>query len=82
MTLGDLRSKRLRRAAAFIVIGLLIQGGTFLWAHPAAFLLFTMVGGTLMLIGIAIFMAAIIHPSPWTAVYRLLRQTPPELTAE
>jgi hypothetical protein len=82
MTLRELLFRRMRRAAAFIIIGMLIQAATFVWAHPAAFLLFTLIGGTLMFIGMAIFLAGVIHPRPWAAAYRLLRQTPPEVTAE
>ena len=82
MTLQELLRRRLRTAATFIVLGVLIQGLTLLWHHPAAFLFFVLVGGVLVLLGVTIFLAAVLHPRPWSWAYRLLRQAPPQITPE
>lgn len=47
-------TKLLPRAGALIVLGLLIQLGTFFFVHPAAFLSFTCLGCTSVLVGVAL----------------------------
>ena len=77
MTLAELLHKRLRRAAILIISGLVLQAFSFIWSHPAAFLLYAMVGGSVMFVGILIYAMALFHPRPWTLGYRLLRLEPP-----
>ncbi len=82
MTLDQIRQRRLRRAATLIIIGLVIQGLTFVWSHPAAFLVFALLGGGLVLLGVVIFMLSVFHPRPWVSMYRLFRMEPPEIVSE
>jgi hypothetical protein len=80
MTLAELLQKRLRRAAILIISGLVLQALSFIWSHPAAFLLDVMVGGSVMFVGILTYAMAVLHPRPWALGYRLLRLQPPELS--
>lgn len=50
----------LRRSAYLLIAGLIVQGVTLIWAHPASFLLFMSLGGTLVLAGIITFLIAIV----------------------
>ena len=45
--------KRIRVAAWLVCAGLLIAGGTLFWEHPVSFLVYLLVGGVLVLAGIA-----------------------------
>ncbi|MGE0708267.1 MAG: hypothetical protein AB7N76_18645 [Planctomycetota bacterium] len=56
---------RLRRAGALILAGMAVQLGTFSWASPAAFLVFALVGATLVALGALLFLwtiARATHP--------------------
>ena len=53
---------RLRRAAAFLFIGLAVQLSTLLVNHPLAFMAFIFVGSPLVLIGGLIYLwSVVIH---------------------
>ena len=54
------RGRRIRRAAGLIVLGLLISAATLTWAHPTAFLVFLLGGGTTMAAGILLYLHATI----------------------
>ena len=52
--------RRLRIAGTLIMSGLLIELGSLLWSHPLAFILFIAVGGSLMAIGIVIYLYSLV----------------------
>jgi hypothetical protein len=52
--------RKLKTAAYFLIAGLAVEGITLHWAHPTSFLLFTGLGGILVLAGIAIYLIAIV----------------------
>jgi hypothetical protein len=80
MTRAELLHQRLRRAAILVISGLLLQAFSFIWAHPAAFLLYAMIGGSVMFAGVSIYVLALFHPRPWAFAYRLLRRDLPVLS--
>jgi hypothetical protein len=52
----------LRRAAAFLLVGLAIQLATLLVNHPLAFMAFIFIGSPLVLIGAVIYLwSVVIH---------------------
>jgi hypothetical protein len=51
---------KLRIAALLLIAGLAVEAITLHWAHPASFLLFLIVGGVLVLAGIAVYLLALI----------------------
>ena len=76
MTPEDRLMRRLRWAAGFLVSGILVQGATLLWSHPAAFMFFALIGGGLEVIGFGIYLLAILHPGPWEFLRRFRGRTP------
>ena len=52
--------RKLKTAAYLLITGLAIQRITLHWAHPTSFLLFIILGGILVLAGIAIYLIAIV----------------------
>jgi hypothetical protein len=61
MSEGALRLERKLKAAAWLLIGgLLVEAVTIYWAHPTSFLLFIILGGLLVLAGIAVYLFAIV----------------------
>ena len=54
--------RKLKTAAYLLIFGLAVEGITLHWAHPTRFLLFTVLGGLLVLAGIAFYLIAIITP--------------------
>ena len=60
--------KRIRIAAALILIGLLVERLTLGWAHPTAFFVYAGVGGLLLLFGVLLFLSTLLggatsHPA-------------------
>jgi hypothetical protein len=53
---------KLKTAACLLIFGLALEGITLHWAHPTSFLLFTALGGILVLAGIVIYLITIITP--------------------
>ena len=51
---------KLKIAAALLMLGLLTEIVTLQWAHPTSFLLFIIVGGTLIVLGVAMYLLALI----------------------
>jgi hypothetical protein len=51
--------RRLRLAGYLLVGGLLVELVTLRWAHPTAFLFFALLGGSLMALGILIYLYAL-----------------------
>lgn len=52
--------RKLTAAAWLLIVGLLIEGITLYWAHPTSFLLFIILGGILVVAGIAVYLFAIV----------------------
>jgi hypothetical protein len=48
--------KRLQFAGIFLIAGLLVEALCLFWALPIAFVVFAMLGGFLMFIGLAIYL--------------------------
>ena len=57
---GSRLQRKLKTAAYLLITGLAVQGITLHWAHPTSFLLFIILGGILVLAGIAIYLIAIV----------------------
>lgn len=55
--------KRLRIAALLVMTGLLVELATLYWAHPTAFLLFLLLGGSLMFFGIVVYLYSLVAGS-------------------
>jgi hypothetical protein len=51
---------RLRLSAALVMLGLLVEIASLTWRHPTAFIVFFIVGGTLMAAGILWFLYSIV----------------------
>lgn len=52
--------RRLKFAAVFLSLGLVVQAVTLFWAHPTAFLVFILVGGSLTVGGVLLFLLSIL----------------------
>jgi predicted membrane channel-forming protein YqfA (hemolysin III family) len=52
--------RKLKIAAYFLLAGLAVEGITLNWAHPTSFLLFIILGGVLILAGIAVYIVEIV----------------------
>ena len=51
---------RLQLSGILMAVGLLIQVVTLYWAHPLAFVLFILLGGTLVTVGILLYLYALV----------------------
>jgi hypothetical protein len=56
--------KRLRIAAALVSAGLLVELMTLFWSHPTAFLVFLLLGGSLIVLGVLVYLLSLLK---WTA---------------
>ena len=52
--------KRIRIAGIFMIAGLLVELITLCWSHPTAFLFFTLLGGTLMVVGVFFYLISLV----------------------
>jgi hypothetical protein len=52
--------KRIRLAGLLLIAGLLVELVTLGWSHPAAFLFFMFFGGSLMGLGIAVYLISLV----------------------
>jgi hypothetical protein len=48
--------RRIRVAGGLLIMGLLVELITLRWAHPTAFLFFLALGGSLMALGIGVYL--------------------------
>jgi hypothetical protein len=60
MLSADPMEKRLQIAGIFLITGLLVEALCLVWALPITFVIFAMVGGLLMFIGLAIFLFSLV----------------------
>jgi len=52
--------KRLRSSAVLVMLGLATELGSLTWRHPTAFLVFVIIGGTLMAAGMGLYLYSIV----------------------
>ena len=52
--------RKLKRAAYLLIAGLLLEAVTLNWADPISFLLFICLSGSLVMIGVMIYLLAIV----------------------
>jgi predicted membrane channel-forming protein YqfA (hemolysin III family) len=52
--------RKLKIAAYLLIAGLAVEGITLQWAHPTSFLLFIILGGILVLAGVAVYLIEIL----------------------
>jgi hypothetical protein len=52
--------KRIRLAGVLVIAGLLVELITLQWSHPTAFLFFLVLGGSLMALGIVVYLLTLI----------------------
>jgi len=57
--------KRLRISAALVFSGLLVEFVTLFWAHPTTFLVFLLLGGTLIVLGVLVYLFSLLK---WTTM--------------
>lgn len=55
--------RRLRIAGILILVGLSVELLTLRWSHPTAFLFFLLLGGTLMVLGILLYLLTLVAAS-------------------
>lgn len=60
----DKIERRLRVAGILIIAGLLVELFSLRWSHPTAFLIFIMLGGTLIGIGILVYLYSLVSREP------------------
>lgn len=56
----EVLERRLRLSAALVMGGLAVELGSFTWHHPTAFIVFFVVGGSLMAAGMLWYLLAIL----------------------
>ena len=52
--------KRRQVAGVFIVLGLVIEALCLIWSTPIAFVIFVMIGGLLMFVGIVLYLYSLV----------------------
>jgi hypothetical protein len=56
----DRLERRLRVSAGVVMLGLLVESASLGWRHPTAFIVFVVLGGTLMAVGMLWFLYSIV----------------------
>jgi hypothetical protein len=54
-----LLARRLRISGLLVALGLIVEAITMLWSHPTAFLVFLLVGGSLVAAGVLLYLFSI-----------------------
>jgi hypothetical protein len=62
--IGVAMEKRLRLAASLVLAGLLVELITLFWSHPTTFLVFLILGGSLIVLGVLVYLLSLLK---WTA---------------
>jgi len=52
--------RKLKTAGWLLIVGLVVEAVSIYWANPTSFLLFIFLGGMLVLLGLAIYLIAIV----------------------
>jgi membrane protein implicated in regulation of membrane protease activity len=55
--------RRLRLSGLLVSLGLIIEAVTLLWSHPTAFLVFLLLGATLVAAGVLFYLFSIVSSS-------------------
>jgi hypothetical protein len=55
-------ARRLRLAGTLIVAGLVVEGVSLWWNHPLSFVAFLGLGGLLMVVGMLVYLVALVSP--------------------
>jgi hydrogenase/urease accessory protein HupE len=53
--------KRRQFAGMCLAVGLMIEALCLIWASPIAFVLFVAIGGSLMLVGVVLYLTSLVH---------------------
>jgi hypothetical protein len=56
-------NSKLRLSGALIALGLLVQAISLLWNHPLSFIAFISIGGLLVVVGILVYLVALVSIS-------------------
>lgn len=56
MSISNRSEKQLRFAALCLAIGLLVEALCLMWSTPIAFIVFVVIGGLLILIGVVVYL--------------------------
>lgn len=60
-------ARSLKIAGILIILGLIVEVISLVWFHPLAFVLFAFVGGALIFIGMAVYLASLAFAGSSTA---------------
>jgi uncharacterized membrane protein YczE len=52
--------RRIRLAGILLIAGLLVEMVTLRWSHPTAFLVFLLIGGVLMALGVGVYLLSLV----------------------
>jgi hypothetical protein len=53
--------KRRQFAGMCLAVGLMIEALCLIWASPIAFVLFVAIGGSLMFVGVVLYLTSLVH---------------------
>lgn len=56
--------RRLRVAGILIILGLIVEALSLIRVHPLSFLAFMFIGGTLLVVGVAVYLYSLVAPPP------------------
>lgn len=56
-------SKKLRIAGILIILGLVVECFSLLWNHPLSFLAFLCIGGFFLVVGVLVYLLALVSPA-------------------
>jgi len=59
MSTNTLLARRLRISGLLVSLGLIVEAITMLWSHPTAFLVFLLLGGSLVAAGVLLYLFSI-----------------------
>ena len=57
--MSTLLARRLRISGLLVALGLIVEAITMLWSHPTAFLVFLLLGGSLVAAGVLLYLFSI-----------------------
>ena len=60
MMTNEKLAKRIRKSSLLVLIGLVAELGSLMWHHPTAFVVFLLIGGSLMAAGMVLFVGTLL----------------------
>jgi hypothetical protein len=66
MRSGDSINRSLRISGLFVIIGLLVEALCLVWSRPIAFVVLVCLGGTLIGLGVLVFLYSLVSGAPHT----------------